>query len=493
MQEENKVATLMHFSKEIKISRAFKKDNRKIISGIASSDVKDDYGTIFSDQCQVGFVEDCQNFNIIVEMYHQEENNHPFTSNIGKIISASLLRENDKTLFQVEIELNQKSPIANYIYDVIENPDPSFGEPDKIGMSVYGTVQKSHYEYIDSVYTKIYDRVSLRRIALTDQPSNPEAFAEAVSRESAEKQNQSEVIENKDAVVQEETVSRDSITIQTDYQSASSLINQMTSCPNCDNQSMSMDMPEEPTKPIITAQEVKTKVDALINEMVAQITALQNSALTPQNLLMLLCELVDKYEDDVCSLDCEVNSCDVMESEDVARSSATLEKKPKELSERIKSKIKDFENARQSDQQQPTSSGSTSSETIGLQQQPELRHDTSEIKQNQPIIQQEVIQEVKEEMVSRASIKEDISNMAKELISSLTTSFNEKFETLNQEIDRLKKMPVSTPAHQIGLTVSRSSNDIASLRARFRNNEKLTDDEYNILRKDAMKSWNLNQ
>jgi len=225
---EDNIETFISFSSEA-VVRASEKNGKKYIVGVASSDSKDDYKTIFSNACQIGFVEDCQNFNILVELEHQEKFGHPFIKNIGKVISASAIKENNKTLFQVETELNSKSFLANYVFDTVKDPDPSFGEPIKFGFSIYGVVQKSHFEYIDGEYTKIYDRVSLRRIAMTDHPSNPDTFVEAVSRAS-EQDNVTELPKVEPIQEQEPTteeVARDSIIIQTDYGSASGLINQL--------------------------------------------------------------------------------------------------------------------------------------------------------------------------------------------------------------------------------------------------------------------------
>ena len=496
---EDNIETFISFSSEA-VVRASEKNGKKYIVGIASSDTKDDYNTIFSNACQVGFVEDCQNFNILVELEHQEKFGHPFIKNIGKVVSASAIKENGKSLFQVETELNTKSFLANYVFDTVKDPDPSFGEPIKFGFSIYGVVQKSHFEYINGEYTKIYDRVSLRRIAMTDHPSNPDTFVEAVSRASE----QDNVVElpkvepTQEQVIEE--VSRDSITIQTDYGSASGLINQLA---NNQNAPCNMEVPESVPRPQITSQELKSKLDTILNEMVNQVKALQVSGLTPVNMLCLMSELVEKYYESVEDLDRDVKwgNLNISDNPTVERSS----KEPKEnklniLLETL-SEIKDIENAKQSDKQRICSYCTTECERDGQQCKSENRSNSQQIEQIKPINQEVIVvkntevveptvekvqtEPVKEvEIVSRASIMEDMKSLMTEFTTSITSSLEAKLNSVTAELDKVKQMPLSIAGNQLSHTVSRSSNSITAIRERKLKGEYVSPQENEMLQRD---------
>lgn len=499
---EDNIETFISFSSEA-IVRASEKNGKKYIVGVASSDSKDDYKTIFSNACQIGFVEDCQNFNILVELEHQEKFGHPFIKNIGKVVSASAIKENNKTLFQVETELNSKSFLANYVFDTVKDPDPSFGEPIKFGFSIYGVVQKSHFEYIDGEYTKIYDRVSLRRIAMTDHPSNPDTFVEAVSRAS-EQDNVTELpkvepIQEQKPITEE--VARDSITIETEYGSASSLINQLAS-----NQSQPIqETPESVPTPQVTSQELKAKLDGVLNEMVNQVKALQISGLTPVNMLCLMSELVEKYCEAVEDLDNAVRwgSLNVNDNQTVERSSE--EQKENKLNVLLETliEVKDLENAKQNNQQRICSTCSTDCKADGQQCESVSRSNSEQKLENQPEHQEvnnmenvEVVETtekttttvevepVKEELVSRASILEDMKSLMSEFTTSITSSFESKLSSVTAELEKVKQMPMTIAGNQLSNTVSRSSNSIASIRERQRNGEPISQQEREILQKD---------
>lgn len=498
---EDNIETFISFSSEA-VVRASEKNGKKYIVGVASSDSKDDYKTIFSNACQIGFVEDCQNFNILVELEHQEKFGHPFIKNIGKVVSASAIKENNKTLFQVETELNSKSFLANYVFDTVKDPDPSFGEPIKFGFSIYGVVQKSHFEYIDGEYTKIYDRVSLRRIAMTDHPSNPDTFVEAVSRAS-EQDNVTELPKVEPKQEQElinEEVIRDSITIQTDYGSASGLINQLAN-----NQSQPIEETSEPApKPQITSQELKAKLDGVLNEMVNQVKALQASGLTPVNMLCLMSELVEKYCEVVEELDdkIEYGSIEINDNQTVERSSE--EQKENKLNVLLETliEVKDLENAKQNNQQRICSTCSTDCKADGQQCESVSRSNIEQKLENQPEYQEvnsmenvEVVETtektttvevepVKEELVSRASILEDMKSLMSEFTTSITSSFESKLSSVTAELEKVKQMPMTIAGNQLSNTVSRSSNSIASIRERQRNGEPISQQEREILQKD---------
>lgn len=498
---EDNIETFISFSSEA-VVRASEKNGKKYIVGIASSDTKDDYNTIFSNACQIGFVEDCQNFNILVELEHQEKFGHPFIKNIGKVVSAAAIKENGKSLFQVETELNTKSFLANYVFDTVKDPDPSFGEPVKFGFSIYGVVQKSHFEYINGEYTKIYDRVSLRRIAMTDHPSNPDTFVEAVSRAS-EQDNVAELpkVEPTQEQVTEE-VSRDSITIQTDCGSASGLINQLA---NNQNAPCNMEVPESVPVPQVTSQELKAKLDVILNEMVNQVKALQASGLTPMNMLCLMSELVEKYCESVEDLDNAVRwgSLSVNDNPTVERSSEEPKENKLNILLETLSEIKDIENAKQNHQQRICSVCSTECKADGQQCESVSRSNSEQIEQNQSIdkevitmentevvepttekVQSEIEPAKEVEMVSRASIMEDMKSLMAEFTTSITSSLEIKLNSVTAELDKVKQMPLSIAGNQLAHTVSRSSNSIATIREKKLKGEYVSPQENEMLQRD---------
>jgi len=381
---------------------------------------------------------------------------------------------------------------------------PSFGEPIKFGFSIYGVVQKSHFEYIDGEYTKIYDRVSLRRIAMTDHPSNPDTFVEAVSRAS-EQDNVTELPKVEPIQEQEPTteeVARDSIIIQTDYGSASGLINQLA---NNQSQPCEAIAPESVPVPQITSQELKAKLDVILNEMVNQVKALQVSGLTPVNMLCLMSELVEKYCEAVEDLERDVKwgNLNINDNQTVERSSE--EQKENKLNVLLETliEVKDLENAKQNNQQRICGTCSTDCKANGQQCESVSRSNSEQKLENQSEHQEvnnmenvEVVETtektittaevepVKEELVSRASILEDMKNLMSEFTTSITSSFESKLSSVTAELEKVKQMPMTIAGNQLSNTVSRSSNSIASIRERQRNGEPISQQEREILQKD---------
>lgn len=339
---------------------------------------------------------------------------------------------------------------------------------------------------------------------MTDHPSNPDTFVEAVSRASEQDNVPVPAIIEPTIEVKEE-VSRDSITIQTDYGSASGLINQLAN-----NQSMACEVATESEpapKPQITTQELKTKLDSIINEMVNQIKALQSSGLTPINMLCLMSELVEKYCDIVEELDdsVEYGALEVNDNPTVERSSK--EKKENKLNVLLEtlSEIKDIENAKQDHQQRISSVCSTCGKEHGQQCESVSRSNSEQKLENQPINKEvivmenevvriadkvvEVVESKKEiELVSRASIMEDIKLLMTEFTASITSSLETKLNSVTAELEKVKQMPLTIAGNQLLQTVSRSSNSIDSIREKVRNKIELSTSEREILQRDIARS-----
>lgn len=513
MTTEN-IDTLICFTKEVNVIKAKQtEDGKKYIVGIASSDTADSENQICSKECQLGFVEDCKENDVIVELFHQQDNGHKFFNNIAKVTSASVIEQDGKVLFQIEALVNPNSPLAQYTYNVIENPDPTFGEPLKLGLSIFGGATKLHWENINGKMTKVYDRIVLRRIALTDQPSNKDTFTEVVSKEM--KLNEENKTVNPEVI---EDVSKDSITIQTDYRDVAQVINELASnqTPNCSNcNDMGCEVCK-PAKPQITVLEIKAKVDKIINEMVEQVKALQGANLNALNLLCLSEELVEKYYRELDDLEFKVEyRSDVVESSDVSKSEILSDliagKNPvlKELSAKVfESKKEEIQNGtRELNQQHSTSGSSSTSANSEIGRISDIQYATSEIIKDQsenskviePVI--EVKEEVSKEAIKKEmqieleqvskSIENNFKSMLETLTSSLTDSFKKELETVSKEIEVLKNQPVSRPANQISHMVSKEVNKIEVIRNKARNGEMLTNNEASLLRQEIDKAFGI--
>lgn len=148
--------------------------------GVASSDSLDKYDTIFSEECQRGFVEDINNLNVIAEIEHNGSKD--FTSRIGKVFDSSVSRSKDKTELVTKIKLNKKNPLAKYIHEVITNPDTEMGEPAQLGLSIRGDIKKRHFEQVNGSLKEVFDRVELKYIGITEKPANKDTFIETIKR-----------------------------------------------------------------------------------------------------------------------------------------------------------------------------------------------------------------------------------------------------------------------------------------------------------------------
>lgn len=177
--EENKV----EFKFQTEIIRSEEVDGKVYLFGCASSTTIDSYETIFSEKCQEGFVEDCLNSNVIIEIVHGKlETENRFLLAVGKVVDAYLDRTQEQIRTMVKIELNPSHPYFSFIVDSLEGKNTDFGIKDQIGLSIYGFAKESHYELIGRKQIKVFDRVKLTHIAIAEKPSNTDTFVEVIAR-----------------------------------------------------------------------------------------------------------------------------------------------------------------------------------------------------------------------------------------------------------------------------------------------------------------------
>ena len=195
--EENKV----EFKFQTEIIRSEEVDGKVYLFGCASSTAIDSHETIFSEKCQEGFVEDCLNSNVIIEIVHGNlETENRFLLAVGKVVDAYLDRTQEQIRTMVKIELNPSHPYFSFIVDSLEGKNTDFGIKDQIGLSIYGFAKESHYELIDRKQIKVFDRVKLTHIAIAEKPSNTDTFVEVIAR-SIKQEEINRMVVNQQAIV----------------------------------------------------------------------------------------------------------------------------------------------------------------------------------------------------------------------------------------------------------------------------------------------------
>ena len=194
------------------INSAKEEVGKKYLFGCASSDTIDSFNTVFSLPILKMFVEDCKQKNIIVETYHQDQSGYKFVYAIGNVIDAYITNMDGINKLFIKVEINQRSPMATWIWHVVLKPDLDKGEPDKLGFSIDTRVSSSHYEMIGHNMIEIFDVGRLVRVAVLEAPSNPDAYAIAVTRSIKENKQGDLVkivfnnIENKENILMENIV-----------------------------------------------------------------------------------------------------------------------------------------------------------------------------------------------------------------------------------------------------------------------------------------------
>lgn len=175
MENLNRISN-KDFTFSMELKRFSESATNYVVRGVASSTSQDNHKTIFSEQCQMGFVEDVKDPSrkISFEMEHMGDS---MFFNIGTVTDAGLLRTAGNNLpeFMVIGELNKKHPFSSWLMDEIDKGSP-------IGLSIRGNVVESHYEDIGGELIKVFDRVILNKIGITSMPSNPDTYLEALRR-----------------------------------------------------------------------------------------------------------------------------------------------------------------------------------------------------------------------------------------------------------------------------------------------------------------------
>jgi hypothetical protein len=126
-------------------------DGNVFIKGVASSTSIDSFETIFSEECQKGWIEDLKNGKATyIEMYH--DGIQKFTSRIGRVVEAWIENNPVKTGikdFWIKAKLSKKSAMAKEFLRIMQDPDIEVGEPVNLGLSINGYVIDNDIEEID--------------------------------------------------------------------------------------------------------------------------------------------------------------------------------------------------------------------------------------------------------------------------------------------------------------------------------------------------------
>lgn len=486
---KNNIKVLSAFTFDTQIVRAEEVDGKRYLIGCASSTSRDTFDTIFSKDCQEGFIEDCANTNEIikVDMFH----NNQFIFQVGKVIEAYTQYEedSDKTFFYSKIMLKRNNVFANQVYEDLTSTETEFGDPPKIGLSISGDVVTAHYERIDGKITKVYDRVKLKKIAITDRPSNPDTFLEAVSRSldntnilditNEEKINMSDLSTSETTEV--ENVEQTTITEKVE---------------TIDRES-----------PTVTS--LFAKINETIIEFMDQVKLIQNTPLTAENAFRAIRFFVENYEDRLEEIACMGVWYMPEDDRNIERQSEienemknlvkTLSESKNNFSEAIDARINELvvsrekestENVEQINNQEKgtnqnvqiesnTTSNSSDSEAgqTSINRESSTSSEGSECsisKQEDAVINPEMTEEVKTEVevISRETIETEVKKIAESISREIAEKFDIKiteltdanntlktnYETVSRELEELRNSPSSSPANTVFSQVVNQDN-----------------------------------
>lgn len=166
----NKFKAFMRIEDYEKSDKVFK------IKGVASSTSIDSHGTIFSEKCQRGWIEDIEK-GLPTYMESNHDGKFDFTKRIGKVTKAYTEKRSDGVSeFIIEAELNMENASAKEVVRIMENPNIEMGEPEVLGLSINGYVEDFRFETINDEIIEIYDKARLEMVGIVEYPSNPDSI-----------------------------------------------------------------------------------------------------------------------------------------------------------------------------------------------------------------------------------------------------------------------------------------------------------------------------
>lgn len=185
------------FSYTIPITRAYKENGKMFLEGTASTIEVDSYNTIFSEECQEGFVRDILDGleggePVLVEAEHLSDQCDIYE--IGWTVDGCLNEQRT----DVRLELDSNNPIAISYYNKMTIPDPKTKRTKQYGLSINGCAVRSHY---NNEGIRVFDEVKLRKIGIVRSPSNPSAYIKSIIR-SVEKHELNDNLSNEEGKTQ---------------------------------------------------------------------------------------------------------------------------------------------------------------------------------------------------------------------------------------------------------------------------------------------------
>lgn len=205
-----------------RISGVEKEGKDVYIKGVASSTSIDDYETIFSEECQRGWIEDLTSGKpTYIEMYH--DGIQKFTERIGRVTEAWV--EDNPTKagikdFWIKAKLSKKSARAKELLRIMQDPDTEIGEPTSLGLSINGYVIDYDIKEIDGKMIKVFTRTRLLLVGVTEYPANSDSYNLSISRSLDEKE-----LENKILVMRGQKMSNENVEIVTPVETVSEVAN----------------------------------------------------------------------------------------------------------------------------------------------------------------------------------------------------------------------------------------------------------------------------
>ncbi len=253
------------------------------IKGVASSTSIDDYETIFSEECQRGWIEDLTSGKpTYIEMYH--DGIQKFTERIGRVTKAWV--EDNPTKagikdFWIKAKLSKKSARAKELLRIMQDPDTEIGEPTSLGLSINGYVIDYDIKEIDGKMIKVFTRTRLLLVGVTEYPANSDSYNLSISRSLDEKE-----LENKILVMRGQKMSNENVEVTntvevTPVETVSEVAN-VEEVVEREAEIVSSEISEAVVESVseeVSAVEVSENVEEVTREEVKEVVAVKSDAL----------------------------------------------------------------------------------------------------------------------------------------------------------------------------------------------------------------------
>lgn len=159
-----------HFDADFHITKAVRENGRMVIRGVANGLKEDRDGERVSRRALREFIAEGVGIPLVTSVHRDD-----WDSKIGKVTSLAYDDSTDELIAEAELEAGD--PMAEKAWSAVNKPG------SRIGYSIGGKLRKAFHERTETgKRRKVLDSIRPRHLALTENPSYADSFAEAVAK-----------------------------------------------------------------------------------------------------------------------------------------------------------------------------------------------------------------------------------------------------------------------------------------------------------------------